>query len=551
MDNNHFMGKDGFYWFCGVVEDRNDPAHQGRVRVRIVGHHTPNLTAFPTSELPWAHVMHPVTDPSMHGMGNSASWLVEGSHVVGFFRDSHNKQQPLIIGSLPGQPSAPADHTTGFNDPRHKESTQIDGSFGIPFYAAGGENPEEYNEYGPYPLGAIKDTTDPVKEQTKYSRSSGHTYGETDTNRLARGITSETHGALADRRKRRRSSIPTATRPHIPSVEDASVLGTGVADPVVTWDEPHPKGLTKDADPYVSGKYPYNHVYESECGHILEIDDSKGGERLHREHCSGTFEEWHPTGDKVVKVVGSNYELIAGSSNVIISGDVNLTIEGNKKELIKGNYVLEVEGDFTRKIHKNERVKIGAGSSGGNLESEIRGNYSYNVNDNVNGRVGKDQDVAIFGNELRVIEGYFRHTVTDNISQKSTTGSITREAKVNISETATTGIYTAKAGTSMNLQAVSSVTMASNTASVGISASTSMSQTSGTTFTETVGTNAIKTVAGTLTNTITGVGEITMNGTDSKFIAKNSGGTLIGLTTHTHTDPAHAQHTAETSVAND
>ena len=34
------MGKDGFQWFVGVVEDRNDPKYLGRVRVRCLGHHT-------------------------------------------------------------------------------------------------------------------------------------------------------------------------------------------------------------------------------------------------------------------------------------------------------------------------------------------------------------------------------------------------------------------------------------------------------------------------------------------------------------------------------
>jgi len=168
----------------------------------------------------------------------------------------------------------------------------------------------------------------------------------------------------------------------------------------------------------------------------MEIDDSPGGERLLREHSSGTFEEIHPLGDKVVKVVGSNYEIIAGSSNVLIKGNVNLTIEGTKKELIKGNYILEVEGDYTRKIHKNERVKVGAGSSGGNLESEIRGNYSYNINDEVKGRVGKDQTVTILGNEIRAVEGYFKHTVTGDITQKTTGGSMKRSAFLDILEEA-------------------------------------------------------------------------------------------------------------------
>ena len=131
---NFFMGADGFAWFVGVVEDRNDPSKQGRVRVRTLGAHPPNLGQIASSDLPWAHVMHSVTDPSMHGMGNSPSWLVEGSWVIGFFRDAIEKQQPIIIGSLPGQPVNPANFRTGFNDPRHKESTQIDTDLGVKVY---------------------------------------------------------------------------------------------------------------------------------------------------------------------------------------------------------------------------------------------------------------------------------------------------------------------------------------------------------------------------------------------------------------------------------
>ena len=117
MDSNHFMGLDGFVWFTGVVEDRNDPAKLGRVRVRCIGFHTEDKNDIPTKDLPWAHVMHPVTDPSMQGMGNTPTFLLEGSWVVGFFRDAEEKQQPIIMGSLPGVPSSTADSSKGFNDP--------------------------------------------------------------------------------------------------------------------------------------------------------------------------------------------------------------------------------------------------------------------------------------------------------------------------------------------------------------------------------------------------------------------------------------------------
>ena len=96
VEFSHFMGQDGFHWFVGVVEDRNDPSALGRVRVRCLGYHSSDVVQLPTTELPWAHVMHPVTDPCMQGMGNSPSFLVEGSYVVGFFRDPE-KQQLVIM----------------------------------------------------------------------------------------------------------------------------------------------------------------------------------------------------------------------------------------------------------------------------------------------------------------------------------------------------------------------------------------------------------------------------------------------------------------------
>ena len=155
---SYFMGLDGFVWFVGGVEDRNDPDELGRVRVRCLGFHTEDLVKLPTADLPWAHVMHPATDPSMHGMGNSPSFLVEGGWVVGFFRDAAEKQQPIIIGTLPGVPKSSADPTKGFNDPRHRDSTQLNDG-GLKQYAKQTEkggtttNPD----YGSYPLGGSQD----------------------------------------------------------------------------------------------------------------------------------------------------------------------------------------------------------------------------------------------------------------------------------------------------------------------------------------------------------------------------------------------------------
>lgn len=50
-NNNYFMGMDGFVWWTGVVEDRNDPAKLGRVRVRCLGFHTEDKVDIPTEAI--------------------------------------------------------------------------------------------------------------------------------------------------------------------------------------------------------------------------------------------------------------------------------------------------------------------------------------------------------------------------------------------------------------------------------------------------------------------------------------------------------------------
>ena len=114
----NFMGKDGFTWFVGVVEDRNDPKTLGRLRVRCLGYHTEDLVKLPTSDLPWAHVMNPITSATVSGIGQSPLGVVEGTWVVGFFTDGSIAQQPMIMGTLPGVPTKlpTKDSNLGFQD---------------------------------------------------------------------------------------------------------------------------------------------------------------------------------------------------------------------------------------------------------------------------------------------------------------------------------------------------------------------------------------------------------------------------------------------------
>lgn len=100
---------------------------------------------------------------------------------------------------------------------------------------------------------------------------------------------------------------------------------------------------TEPETPY-NATYPLNNVSESKSGHIHEIDDTPNAERIHTYHKSGTFEEIHPDGTVVRKIVGKDYEIVANDKNVLIKGNINVTILGDANIEIGGDMNADVGG---------------------------------------------------------------------------------------------------------------------------------------------------------------------------------------------------------------
>ena len=278
---NDFMGLDGFVWFTGVVEDRNDPAKLGRVKVRALGFHTENLNDIPTADLPWAHVMHPVTDPSMQGLGNTPSFLVEGTWVIGFFSDAKDRQQPIIMGTLPGYPQDVADVTKGFNDPNAL-----------------------------YPSSEIT--------------HSKHSTNESDVNRLARNETDKAHSVIATKNDSITEDVPIAN------------VDTTWTEPSSAYAATYPKnhvfesesGHIKEFDDTTDNER--IHEYHT-AGTFYEID--KDGNKSTR-----------VVGSNYEVVAGSNYVNVKGdvnltidtNCNTYIKGDWNIQVDGSKTEVVTG-----------------------------------------------------------------------------------------------------------------------------------------------------------------------------------------------------------------------
>ena len=393
----YFMGKDGFTWWQGVVEDRHDPLYLGRCKVRVLGWHSEDKNDQPTVGLPWAYPIAPITSASQTGVGSSPLGPVEGTWVIGFYRDGEAGQEPMFFGTIGGIPELDAkgvnnDGTAtggqGFLDPR-----LAGGDIGHPMFPdEAGHRDLLYNPVGdlvprepatiihnalpnpsedaqtvtvsdsvtlkdkpiiksliastgpkaPIPPYTVKMVENPVRStypdtglsDTTISTTRNLNYlKEPTTNRLARGIRGNTDltdprvsGIVFEKmenRKHGQMEIPTAS-------------GSTWSEPKIPW----------------HAIYPYNHVHQTESGHIIEMDDTPQWERLHWYHRTGTFTEIHPTGIKVDKIVNNYYNIILGAKYTHIEASDYTTIDGSQEVFIQGSKQDKIEGDYSVAVKK-------------------------------------------------------------------------------------------------------------------------------------------------------------------------------------------------------
>jgi len=623
IDTENIYGKDGFVWWVGVVENRrDDPDKLGRVKVRIMGYHSDDLAVLPTELLPWAIVMQPTTSAAVSGVGSSPTNLVEGTWVIGFFLDSKEKQQPIVIGTIGGftqrvpfcgeeslyeqvviegavltqdgtvvtdssgapvlslpEAGIPGDVTTpdgetiapgvpvpGASSPatpfvrttlpplsrdqiqavmdalgERESGNNYQGDNGIGYvgkyqfgtaaledrgllragtFAAEGErgvyNDANWTTAAAPSLQAFKDNA-ALQEQVMFDNMAANyanLRGETGRTPVIDPTTSSPERvggllaaahiggaggarALATTGSVATDAFGTSTRDYYnlgftavalagqpggtaaavaasgsgvpPSVPGASVVPGGSASSAYTSPElvtpfvgqpPAPGGvgdwsslndiLLRETeaflDPYKEfprcdyvekpdtnklatgdvigedtaysrkldirttgvivarggvpwsepppaycAEYPYNQVFETEAGHVVEFDNTPGHERIQLYHREGTYIEIDVNGTSVRKVVGDNYELIERNNYINCKGAYNLTIDGATKILVKNNVDLEVYGDVNADLHRDVNMRVArdlAISVGQNMFIDVAGDLKIGTGGGIDVRSG-------------------------------------------------------------------------------------------------------------------------------------------------------------------
>ena len=350
MYDNNFLGKNNFIWFNGVVEDRQDPQKLGRLRVRCVGIHTDNKDELPTADLPWSQLIHPITSSGISGLGHSPGFIVEGTWVFGYFRDGYAMQEPMVIGTLPGKPVELAETSKGFYDPN-----------------------------GVYP---------------KYK-------DEVDTNRLATNDSNNPHLGLELRKLTRKTGVPTADFDAVPVEEHISTaIEASDSD---TWNQPE--------IPYAA-VYPFNHVFESESGHVMEIDDTKDNERLFTQHRTGTSQEIDKDGNQVNIIKGDHYNIVSGKRQAVIEGNADLTIGGRHKIYI--NKDGQTNNHYDIQVGPNASVNIQIDKGDMNVVLKD-GKLNTNVAGDYNMKIGGNMNLDVRGNKTETVSGSKTSNTTGNV----------------------------------------------------------------------------------------------------------------------------------------
>lgn len=223
----------------------------------------------------------------------------------------------------------------------------------------------------------------------------------------------------------------------------------------------HGGSWSQPETPYAA-QYPYNKVNASESGHVHEIDDTPGAERLHTAHKAGTFTEIGPDGTQVTRIVGDGYTivdsngyvLIEGRANVHVAGECNVMIMGDANLTMNGKVNMDVHNDFNLNVAGHFGLSVGGGifiRNDGVFSHENKGDMQIHGASNFNSTIDGTHNLTASGYKVTSkgdyhvkVAGISYHTSVGNINQ-DTDGSIMSKAAETIDS---------KSGTHTNIESL-------------------------------------------------------------------------------------------------
>lgn len=443
-----------------------DPLFLGRVRVRILGIHSPDLRDMPTESLPWANVSQPTTSAAQTEVGTSPLGLVEGSWVWGFFRDGKYMQEPLVCGSLGGvaldKNNNPA---LGFKDLRGLDQSEVFWEFDdnpsvTPFRINRSANPE---------------LTTPKKPLEVFLRQRGSkdpATGETLQKNKVFVIENRGFDSYPLDDYLGESTTPSLARPNDPKAKVREGVRTTFGGKEVVPKRGLERFLERNrinfsiSEPTFrqgsvpkwgelpssyAAEYPYNHVTATESGHYLELDDTPKAERVRVAHRTGSYVEMRPDGGVQIKSTGEMRSISFGDSFIGSAGDqyassmgrinvsaesgidlvtnqdnLNIQSKGGDVMVKSRNLTFEVDGEIT---YRSKGKSANMTMSADNMMGNVSRNYQM--------RIGGNAEIGSESGEVKIVGGTM-DIGTNALGQLT----ISAGGKLVVNATNKTGVYT-------------------------------------------------------------------------------------------------------------
>jgi hypothetical protein len=201
--------------------------------------------------------------------------------------------------------------------------------------------------------------------------------------------------------------------------------------------------------------YPYNNVTQTRSGHVFEVDDTLGNERIHEKHKSGTCRTIDATGALSVTVVSNRYTTVCGEDSISIIGNANITINGSANLTVNGDYNVEVNGSMSQTVKGQYRLKVG-----GAYKNEVLGDKAENIAGKKDSIIGNGVNNTIRGGGIKsMVVGSIEETVAGGYTGIYT-GSSSTTALLGASMTAPAGAATI-GGMTAAIDGVSMLTLTS------------------------------------------------------------------------------------------
>ena len=177
--------------------------------------------------------------------------------------------------------------------------------------------------------------------------------------------------------------------------------------------------VEENDSPTIRVRYPKNYVQTTSCGHVLEMNNTKDGERIRLLNGNGNFLDLDEKNNTTLKSYNDTYILsdhnlvikvgkdvksdrmalhIIGDVNLYVEGDMHSEVEGDRFDRVNGNYQMQVGGVCT--IQSDENLAIQAKnemklqsnaytnkttflendlSEGGSVKENVAGNYEVKI----------------------------------------------------------------------------------------------------------------------------------------------------------------------------